>query len=127
MTPFKRGSVVLALFPNSDLRTAKRRPVLIVQADGLRTGISQSVVAMISSKTQRAGHPSRIFVTAGSDVGRKSGVPHDSVILTDNLATIHHREFDKVLGVFPEMEAIDPALVHTLGISSSPFSQSDSN
>lgn len=29
----KRGDVVLVLFPDSNLRTAKRRPALIVQAD----------------------------------------------------------------------------------------------
>ncbi|MEG5089307.1 hypothetical protein QUB21_24075 [Microcoleus sp. AT9b-C4] len=30
--PYSRGDVVLVLFPSSDLRTAKRRPALIVQA-----------------------------------------------------------------------------------------------
>jgi hypothetical protein len=53
MTPpgprFKRGDVVLVLFPNSDLRTAKLRPVVIVQADNLQTGLPQVIVAMITS------------------------------------------------------------------------------
>jgi len=40
----KRGDVALALFPDSNLRTAKLRPVLVVQADGL--GLSQVIVAM---------------------------------------------------------------------------------
>ena len=31
--PFKGGDVVLVLFPDSNLQTAKRRPALIVQAD----------------------------------------------------------------------------------------------
>ncbi len=30
--PYSRGQVVLVLFPNSNLRTAKRRPALVVQA-----------------------------------------------------------------------------------------------
>lgn len=34
---YNRGDVVLVLFPNSDLRTAKRRPALVVQADNLGT------------------------------------------------------------------------------------------
>lgn len=33
--PYSRGQVVLVFFPDFNLRTAKRRPVLIVQADGL--------------------------------------------------------------------------------------------
>jgi mRNA interferase MazF len=34
---YKRGDVILVLYPNSDLRTAKTRPALIVQADDLHT------------------------------------------------------------------------------------------
>ena len=36
--PYKRGEVVLILFPDSNLRTAKRRPVVVVQDDNLTTG-----------------------------------------------------------------------------------------
>lgn len=43
----KRGDVALVLFPNTDLISAKTRPVLIVQADELETGLSQIIVAMI--------------------------------------------------------------------------------
>ena len=59
---YKRGDVVLVLFPNADLRTAKRRPALIVQANGLATGLPQVIVAMITSKLSRAGHASRVTV-----------------------------------------------------------------
>lgn len=45
----KRGDVVLVLFPNSDLCTAKRRPALVVQADNLATGLAQTILAMITS------------------------------------------------------------------------------
>jgi len=53
--PFDRGDVVLVLFPDSNLKTAKRRPVLVVQADHLQTGLQQVIVAMISSNLSRAG------------------------------------------------------------------------
>jgi hypothetical protein len=42
--PYKRGDVVLVLFPDSNLRTAKRRPALIIQADDLNTGLPQSAL-----------------------------------------------------------------------------------
>ncbi len=65
MTPskpvYKRGDVILVLFPNSDLRTAKLRPALIIQADNLQTGLNQVIVAMISSNIHRSGHPSRVM------------------------------------------------------------------
>ena len=59
---FSRGDVVLVLFPDSNLRSAKRRPALIVQADNLQTGLPQKIVAMISNNLSRAGHPSRLLV-----------------------------------------------------------------
>ena len=45
---YSRGEIVLVLFPDSNLRTAKRRPVLVVQADRLATGLPQTIVAMIT-------------------------------------------------------------------------------
>ena len=59
---FKRGDFVLVDFPHSDLRTVKLRPVLVVQAEQLNTGLPQVVVAMVSSNLARAGHPSRVTV-----------------------------------------------------------------
>lgn len=47
---YRRGDVVLVLFPNSNLRTARLRPVLVVQADNLDTGLNQLVVAMMTSR-----------------------------------------------------------------------------
>jgi mRNA interferase MazF len=35
---YKRGHLVLGLYPDSNLLTAKRRPALIIQADNLNTG-----------------------------------------------------------------------------------------
>ena len=39
--PYKRGDVVLVLFPDSNLRSAKRRPALVIQADNLDTGLNE--------------------------------------------------------------------------------------
>jgi mRNA interferase MazF len=65
-----RGDVVLVLFPDSNLRTAKRRPVLVVQADNLQTGLQQVIVAMISSNMSRAGHDSRVSISKTSPNGQ---------------------------------------------------------
>lgn len=67
-----RGDVVLVLFPDSNLLTAKRRPALVVQAD--------------------------------------------SVIMTDNLATVRYDEIDRAIGCLTDLTAIDIALRHTLGM-----------
>jgi mRNA interferase MazF len=111
----KRGDVVLVLFPNSNLRTAKTRPALIVQADNLQTGLAQFIVAMITSQMSRAGHPSRVTVLLNTPEGKKSGLLTDSVIMNDNLATIVLSAIYRVIGSVL-MTDIDKALKHTLGL-----------
>jgi mRNA interferase MazF len=115
-----RGDVVLVLFPDSNLRTAKRRPALVVQADDLQTGLPQVIVAMISSNMARAGHPSRVTILRASAHGQQMGLRTDSVIMTDNLATIAHGEVDCVIGQLADMRPVDVALCHTLGLPPPP-------
>ncbi len=112
----RRGDVVLVLFPNSDLRTAKRRPALVLQRDELNNGLAQTIVAMISSNLARRGHGSRVFVSRDSVEGKAAGLRLDSVIMTDNLATILESEMDSTLGRLPQMNAVDAALKHTLAL-----------
>ncbi len=111
----KRGDVVVVLFPNSDLRTAKLRPALVVQADNLDTGLAQTVIAMISSRMFRAGHASRVTVLLNSSEGKQSGLLTDSVVMADNLATVTNQAIDRVIGTLP-MAQVDVALKHTLGL-----------
>jgi len=111
----KRGDVILVLFPDSNLRTAKSRPALVVQADNLQTGLAQVIVAMITSRMFRANHPSRVAVPRASPEGEQSGLLTDSVVMTDNLATIAESEIDRVIGSLP-MPKVDVALRHTLNL-----------
>jgi mRNA interferase MazF len=112
------GDIVLVLFPDSNLRTAKRRTVLVVMADDLNTGLQQTIIAMITSNMNRAGHPSRVAVMRDSAQGRQMGLMADSVIATDNLATVRESEIDRMIGTCPEMQTIDSALRRTLGLQS---------
>ncbi len=114
MTSYKRGDVVLALFPHSDLQTAKKRPALVVQADDLQTGVDQIIVAMITSNLARRGHPSRYFIALDSPEGKQSGVLTDSVVMTDNLATVFLKAIDSKIGKLPGMQPINMALRKTL-------------
>ena len=113
---FKRGDIVLVLFPNSDLITAKTRPAIIVQADNLQTGLPQIIVAMITSQMFRAGHPSRVSILRNSTEGQQSGLLLDSVIMTDNLATIATSAIYRLIGSI-STENVDTALKCTLNLN----------
>jgi mRNA interferase MazF len=86
---------------------------LIVQANDLQTGLPQVIVVMITSRLFRAGHPSRVTVLRSTPEGRQSGLLTDSVVMTDNIATITESEISQVIGTLP-MTDIDRALRHTL-------------
>lgn len=112
---FKRGDVVLVLFPNSDLTTAKTRPALIIQADDLNTGLSQVIIAMITSQLSRANHLSRVTILLNSLNGQNSGLLANSVVMTDNLATVKISAIYRVIG-YLATEEIDQALKYTLSL-----------
>jgi len=107
--------VILVRFPNSDLKTYKKRPALVVQNDAVNTGLGQTIVALITSNTQRTG-PTRVFIGANEPAGQQMGLMTDSVVVTDNLATILYREIDKTIGSCPRMHEVDKALCLTLGL-----------
>ena len=112
----RRGDIALVYFPHSDLTIVKQRPVLVVQADDLKTGLPQVVVAMISSNMSRAGHASRVTVLLGSKEAYGTGLKADSVIMTDNLATIEWGLISRVLGRIPNMQLVNGALRETLAL-----------
>jgi len=88
---------------------------LVVQADDLETGVAQVIVAMISSRMFRAGHPSRVVITIASPAGQQSGLLGDSVVMGDNVATVALAAIDRVIGSIP-MPEIDRALRHTFAL-----------
>ena len=112
---YKRGDVVLVCFPNSDLKTYKKRPALVVQGDGLSTRLPQRIVALITSNLSRSG-PTRIAVRQNDPEGKTMGLRTDSVIVADNLATVLDREIAKTIGHCPAMPRVDQALKLTLGL-----------
>lgn len=117
MTSYKRGDIILALFPDSNLQTAKKRLVLIVQADDMQTNLPQMIVAMITSNLSKKSHPSRILIELSTTEGKQSGLLSDSLVATDNLATLHEKFIDKKLGSLPDMKAVEKALAHTFALT----------
>lgn len=112
---YKRGDIVLCRFPDSNLLSTTARPVLIIQTDNLQTDLPQVIVAMITSKIFRSNHPSRVPILRSTSDGKRSGLLRNSVVMTDNLATVAESTIDRVIGSIP-MTKIDHALRHTLNL-----------
>ena len=104
-----RGSVVLVAYPNSDLRTFKKRPALVVQSDHAVTGLSQVVVALITSNLNRKGE-TRVTIARDTALGKAMRLLIDSVVVCDVLQTIATTAILGRIGNCPAMGQVDSAL-----------------
>ena len=57
-----------------------------------------------------------MVVRVAGERANESGLLMDSVIMTDNLATVHYAEIDRVIGAFRDMSDLDAPLRTTLAL-----------
>lgn len=82
------------LGPVVDHTPAKRRPVLVVQADAYtRSQLHTAVVAVVTSNTALASVPGAVFAPAAV-----TGLPKDSVVLPMQLITLDLAQFSERVG-----------------------------
>jgi mRNA interferase MazF len=95
-------------------RPAKRRPVLVIQADPYNASrLSTTLVAVITSNTALATMPGNVFLPAVA-----SGLPKDSVLNVTALVTIDKSDLDQPVGALPAslMAEIDRGLRRVLDL-----------
>lgn len=102
------------LGPARGSRPAKRRPVLIVQADPYNASrLSTALAAVVTSNTSRADLPGNVFLPASA-----TGLPRDSVVTVAALVTVDKRDLRERAGRVPAhvMLAVDDGLHRVLGL-----------
>ncbi len=95
-------------------RTAKTRPVLVVQDDAVNASrLSTTIVAVITSNTGLAAVGGNVFVSAAA-----SGLAKDSVINVSQLLTVNKTDLDDAMGRIPDhlMAEVDRGLRLVLGV-----------
>lgn len=94
---------------------AKRRPVLVIQADEYnRSRLATTVVAVLTSNTALAAMPGNVFLPTLA-----SGLPKDSVANVTALATVDLRDLDPhPVGQVPDhlMREVDHGVRGVLGL-----------
>ena len=84
MTSPKRGDLFLVPFPSSDLKTVKRRPVLIVQSDAFNRSRLRTVLAVVLTSNMRlVDAPGNVLIPA-----KAVGLPKDSVANVSQVITV---------------------------------------
>jgi len=110
-----RGSVCWAdLGEPRGSRPAKRRPVLVIQADPYNASrLATTLAAIITTNTSLAAMPGNVFLPTAA-----SGLPRDSVVSVTALVTLDKAGLDTEVGHLPAslMDDIDRGLRRVLGL-----------
>jgi mRNA interferase MazF len=110
-----RGSICWAdLGEAHGSKPAKRRPVLVIQADPFNTSrLNTTIAAVITSNTALAAMPGNVFLPAIA-----SGLPKDSVVNVTALVTLDKTDLEKPVGQLPTslMSDVDRGLHRVLGL-----------
>jgi mRNA interferase MazF len=111
----ERGTIHWAdLGPATGSRPAKRRPVLVIQADAYNASrLATVLTAVITSNTSLAAMPGNVFLPAAS-----TGLPRDSAVNVTALATLNRTDLTEAVGRVPTalMQEVDRGLRRVLGL-----------
>ena len=111
----RRGSICWAdLGEPRGSGPAKRRPVLVIQADPFNASrLATTVAAVVTSNTALAAMPGNVFVPAAA-----TGLPRDSVVNVTALVTLDKADLDDEAGHLPSalMDDVDRGLRRVLAL-----------
>jgi mRNA interferase MazF len=93
-----RGDVVLTRFPHASGVRGKKRPALIVQADGYNAAVGHVVVAEITTNLTPAKDPAFVLIDVATPDGKATGLAQNSLVSGLFLATIYSDRIERVLG-----------------------------
>lgn len=110
-----RGSICWAdLGEPRGSQPAKRRPVLVIQADPFNASrLNTTLAAVITSNTGLAAMPGNVFLPAAT-----SGLSKDSIVNVTALVTLNKTDLDTEAGHLPAalMGEVDRGLRRVLGL-----------
>lgn len=95
-------------------RPAKRRPVLVIQADSFNESrLATVLVVVITSNTGLAAMPGNVFLPA-----TVTGLPRDSVVNVTAVATLNKSDLSGQVGYVPDrlLQEVDSGLRQVLGL-----------
>jgi mRNA interferase MazF len=110
---FRRGDIVLANLPFTDLSGAKVRPALVVQNDHNNQRLDDVILAMITRTIHRAAtEPTQVLIDLATPEGAVSGLLHTSVVKCEHLVTLHRSLLTRVIGQLAPslMQQVDKSL-----------------
>jgi mRNA interferase MazF len=108
----------MARFPHAGGTRGKKRPVLVVQADGYNMKVAHAIVAEITTNLAAAKDPACLLIEVSTPEGQASGLAQDSVVGCLFLATIAETRISDPVGKLTTatMQKVDDCLKAALGL-----------
>lgn len=103
-----RGDIVLTRVPHAAGGRGKKRPAVIVQANGYNQSERHVIVAEITSNLSRTADPANLLIEVTTPDRQATGLAQDSVVTCLQLATISQDRITTVIG------KLSPALLAKL-------------
>ena len=86
----KRGDIVIVDYPYSDKGGSKVRPALVVQADAKNNQLTDTIIALITSRLHRL-LDTHLVIDIATPAGKRTGLRLQSAVQCENLYTIDQK------------------------------------
>jgi mRNA interferase MazF len=94
----KRGDVVVVDWPFTGGSGSKARPAIVIQNDKDNVRLLNTIIAMVTSRIQRAGEPTQVLVDVSTPEGQQTGLHRTSVVNCVNLFTVEQVKIVQKIG-----------------------------
>jgi mRNA interferase MazF len=114
----QRGDVLKARFPHASGGRGKKRPVVVVKADGYNQRLHHAVVAQITTNLDEKADPAYLFIQAGTPEAIAAGLGRDCLICCTLLSLMSEDRLREKIGHLSatKLSELDDCLKAALGI-----------
>src|SRR6266446_1994488 len=94
----QRGDVVKARFPHASGGRGKKRPVVVVQADGYNQRLHHAVVTQVTTNLDEKDDPSCLLIEASSPEAKEAGLHSDCLVCWTLLSLMSEDRLKEKIG-----------------------------
>ena len=115
----QRGDVVIIDWPFSGGVGEKARPALVIQNNRDNARLTNTIIAMITSRTHRSGEPTQVLIDVTTPDGQRTDLHRTSVVNCANVFTVEQTNVLHTIGKLPAalMQLVDVALKSALELA----------
>lgn len=110
--------------PNNGSLQAGFRPAVVIQNDIMNTNSTVTIIAPLTTEFKKTRMPAHVVL------GRRFGLPRDSMILLEQLRTVNQNDLGSYIGIIDDSqikEKINQGLCNVLGVMSSTLAADNSS